>query len=91
MNSTLELAMAKVSELPEEAQERIGLELLDRLAAMEGLRADIEVGIQELDAGLGRPLDIDDVIRRARERRGERDMGLLRASRIAGDGRPAVD
>jgi hypothetical protein len=68
MNATLELAIAKVSELPEEAQERIGLELLDRLAALEQLRAKIDVGIKEADAGLARPLDIDGVIRRGRER-----------------------
>jgi hypothetical protein len=68
MNTTLQLAVAKASELPEEAQERIGLELLDRLAAMEQLRADIDVGIKELDAGNGRPLRLDDVIRRGKER-----------------------
>jgi hypothetical protein len=68
MNSTLQLAMAKVSELPEEAQERLGFELLDHLAALERLRADLDIGIRELDAGLGAPLDVEDVIRRGKER-----------------------
>jgi hypothetical protein len=72
MNTTLELAIAKVSELPDEAQERIGFELLDRLAAIEQLRADIDVGIKQLDAGQGRPLDIEDVIRRGKERLAKR-------------------
>lgn len=68
MNATLELALAKVSKLPDEAQERLGLELLDRLATLERLRADLDIGIKELDAGLGAPLDIEDVIRRGKER-----------------------
>jgi hypothetical protein len=72
MNTTLKLAIAKVSELSDEAQERIGFELLDRFASMERLRADIEIGIKELDAGLGRPLDIEDVIRRGKERLAKR-------------------
>jgi hypothetical protein len=70
MNTTLQLAMAKASELTDEAQERIGFELLDRLAALEQLKADIEVGIRELDAGLGRPLRLDDVLRRGKQRLG---------------------
>jgi hypothetical protein len=72
MNTTLELAVAKASALPDEAQERLGLELLDRLAAMEQLRAELDVGIRELDAGLGRPLDIEEVIRRGRKRLAKR-------------------
>ena len=68
MNATLELALAKVSKLPDEAQERLGLELLDRLATLERLRADLDIGIKELDAGLGAPLDIEDVIRRGKGR-----------------------
>ncbi len=72
MNTTLKLAIAKVSELSDEAQERIGFELLDRFAAIERLRADIEIGTKELDAGLGRPLDIEDVIRRGKERLAKR-------------------
>lgn len=72
MNTTLELAMTKVAELPDETQERLGLALLDRLAALELLRADIDVGIKELDAGLGRPLDIEDITRRGRKRLAQR-------------------
>jgi hypothetical protein len=68
MTKTLELAMAKAAELPEAAQEVLGLNLLERIEAMARLRADLQAGIDELDAGLGRPLDIQDVIRRGRER-----------------------
>ena len=68
MTSTLELAIAKAAELPEAAQEQIGREILDRVARLNELRAAIEIGRRELDAGLGRTVDIEDVIRRGRER-----------------------
>jgi hypothetical protein len=42
--------------------------MLDRVLAFEHLRAEIEIGIREADAGLAEPLDFDDVIRRGRER-----------------------
>jgi hypothetical protein len=59
MTSTLRLAMEKAAQLPEAAQEQIGLELLDRIAALEELRAEIQIGIDELDAGLGEELDVE--------------------------------
>ena len=62
MTSTLELAIAKASELPEAAQDMIGLEILERIAALAALRADIQVGLDELDAGLGRELDIEEFL-----------------------------
>ena len=66
MGKTLELAIAKAAALPEVAQERIAHELLQRIDAISSLRAAINVGIAELDASLGTPLDIEDVIRDAR-------------------------
>ena len=66
MVKTLELALSKVSQLPEAAQEQIGRELLDRVDALKRLQAEVEIGLRELDAGEGRPLDIDDVIKQAR-------------------------
>jgi hypothetical protein len=67
MVKTLELAFSKVAALPEAAQEQIGRELLDRVDALKRLQAEVEIGIRELDAGEGRPLDIEDVIKQARE------------------------
>jgi hypothetical protein len=67
MVKTLELAMSKAASLPEAAQEQLGRELLVRIETMAQLRAEIEGGIHELDAGLGAELDIDDLIKRARE------------------------
>ena len=65
MVKTLELAITKVSTLPEAAQEQLGRELLERIETLEQLRTEVEVGIRELDAGLGEELDIEDVIRQA--------------------------
>jgi hypothetical protein len=67
MVKTLEIAISKIAALPEAAQEQLARELLDRVEALSQLRADIEIGIQELDAGLGQELDVEEVIRQARE------------------------
>ena len=66
MSKTLELAVAKAVSLPEAAQEQIAYELLERIDTLSALRAAIEAGLAELDAGLGTPSDIDEVIREAR-------------------------
>jgi hypothetical protein len=67
----LKLAIAELERLPEDAQERIGRELLAHVEKLRSLRADIAQGIQSLDRGAGRELDIEDVIKRARERNGK--------------------
>jgi hypothetical protein len=66
MVKTLELAMSKAAALSEAAQEELGRELLDRIESLEQLRAEIDIGIRQLDAGLGKELDFDEVIRKAR-------------------------
>ncbi|HEV3186031.1 MAG TPA: hypothetical protein VGZ49_14185 [Xanthobacteraceae bacterium] len=66
----LETAMAEVASLPEADQEKIGHELLAHVEKLRRLRAEIDKGIRSLDAGKGKKLDIEDVIRRARERHG---------------------
>ena len=65
MVKALELAISKAAELPEAAQEQLGREILERLDALAELRAALEIGIRELDAGLGAPLDIEELIRQA--------------------------
>lgn len=67
MVRTLELALEKAAELSEAAQEQLGRDLLERIDALTALRNEIDIGIRELDAGKGEPLDIEEVIRRARE------------------------
>jgi hypothetical protein len=67
MVKTLELATRKAASLPEAAQEQLGRELLERIDTLDELRAEIEVGIRELDTGMGKELDVEDVIRQARD------------------------
>lgn len=67
---TLEKAIAEVADLPEAAQEKIGQQLLAHVEKLRALRADLDVGVRSLDAGGGKALDAEEVIRRARERHG---------------------
>lgn len=71
MVKTLELAISKAATLPAAAQEQLGRELLERIDALARLRAEVEIGIRQLDAGMGKELDIEDVIRQARKERGK--------------------
>lgn len=66
MIKTLELALSKAAALPEAAQEQLGRELLERIDALAALRAEIAVGLRELDAGKGEELDIEEFIKQAR-------------------------
>ena len=66
MKDTLDLAFSKAAALPEPARERIARELLDRIEVLSRLRAEIDLGLGELDAGLGRPLDVEALIEKAR-------------------------
>jgi len=66
MVKTLELAISKAANLPDAAQEQLGRELLERIDALSELRAEIKIGLKELDAGLGEELDIEALIREVR-------------------------
>jgi Arc/MetJ-type ribon-helix-helix transcriptional regulator len=59
MTKVLREAIAKVEALPEADQDRIARELIDYLDKLGALRADLEVGIRQLDAGEGRELDVE--------------------------------
>jgi hypothetical protein len=67
MTDTLALAIEKASRLPKAAQDRIGLDLLDQIAALEALRAEIQIGIDEADAGLTQELDLETLLQELRE------------------------
>ena len=73
MVKTLELAIRKAASLPEAAQEQLGRELLERIDTIDELRAEIEVGIRELDAGMGKQRDIESVIRQVRDEHAPED------------------
>jgi len=68
MVKTLEKAIAEVSSLSEADQEQIGQRLLSHVEKLRRLRIEIDKGIRSLDAGEGRPLDIEDFLRRENER-----------------------
>jgi len=68
MTKVLREAIAKVEALPEAAQEQIARGLIDYVDKLNALRAEVEIGIRQLDAGEGRELDIDQFLRRMHER-----------------------
>jgi hypothetical protein len=70
MTKVLRDAIAKVEALPDAEQDRIARELMDYLDKLEALRAEVAIGIRELDAGLGQKLDIEEVIKQARDEYG---------------------
>jgi hypothetical protein len=72
MTEILRVALEKAADLPESVQEEIGLEVIDRVAAWKKLKADIQVGIDQLDAGLGREIDFEELIKELHEEHARR-------------------
>lgn len=66
MSKIFENAVAEAARLPETAQEKIGQELQAYVEKLHRLRGDVELGIRSLDAGAGKAVDIEDIIKRAR-------------------------
>ena len=63
MVKTLEQAIAELSRLPDADQEQIGRRLLSHVEKLNALRAEIDKGIGSLNAGEGRPLDMEEFLR----------------------------
>jgi hypothetical protein len=70
MVRSLEIAIGELSNLSESDQEQIGQRLLSHVEKLRQLRVEIDKGIRSLDAGEGRPLDIEEFLRRENERHG---------------------
>ena len=70
MIKSLEQATAEVANLPEADQEQIGRRLLVHVEKLRQLRAEIDKGIRSLDAGEGKPLELEDFLRQVNERHG---------------------
>ena len=68
MTKALALAMKKIASLPKAAQEEIGVEILERVDTLAWLRAEIELGIRDLDAGKRVKIDPDAFIKQMRRR-----------------------
>jgi hypothetical protein len=75
MVKTLELVIAKATALSEPAQDELGRLMLRCIERLEALQAEIDVGIRQLDAGLGRELDIDEFMKELRERHASKGNG----------------
>jgi hypothetical protein len=71
MVRTLEQAIAQLSRLPEADQEQIGRKLLSHVEKLNALRAEIDKGLRSLDAGEGRTMNIEDLLRK----KNSRDVG----------------
>ncbi len=71
MVKTLEQAIAQISRLPDADQEQIGRKLLSHVEKLNALRAEVDKGIDSLDAGRGAPLIIEDFLRRKNSGNGE--------------------
>ena len=67
MSKALDLAIRKAASLPEPVQEQLGRELLERIQALTELREALDVGVRELDAGLGEELDLATFIKQLRQ------------------------
>ena len=70
MVKLLEQAIAEVASLPAADQEQIGRSLLSHVEKLRKLRTEIDKGLRSLDAGEGRPLDIEEFIRQSIEKHG---------------------
>ncbi len=70
MPTALDAAFAKAQQLPQADQERIGRELSDYVDHLKSLREDLARGVESLDAGRGREVDIEALISRARTANG---------------------
>ena len=70
MVKTLQQAIAEVASLPDADQEEIGRKLLSHVEKLRQLRAEIDKGMSSLDAGQGRELDVEDLIRRKNAKHG---------------------
>ncbi|MEJ2435767.1 MAG: hypothetical protein P8Y53_22475 [Pseudolabrys sp.] len=70
MVKSLERAIAEIAALSDADQEDIGRKLLAHVDKLRALRHEIDKGIASLDRGEGRPLDIEDFLRRMNEGHG---------------------
>ncbi len=63
MVKALEQAIAEVAALPDSDQEQIGRQLLSHVEKLRSLREELDKGVRSLNAGKGRNVDIDELIR----------------------------
>jgi hypothetical protein len=64
MVKTLQKAIAEVETLSDADQEEIARRLISHVEKLRALRADIDSGLRSLDAGKGKPLNLDQFLTR---------------------------
>lgn len=57
MTQVMQATIEQLQALPEADQERVASQINDYLTKLEALREALQQGLDELDAGLGTPLD----------------------------------
>lgn len=70
MVKSLELAIAELANLPDPDQERIGSRLLSHVEKLHQPRTEVDKGIRSLDAGEGRPVEVEEFLKQKNERHG---------------------
>ena len=70
MVKTLERAIAELTALPDSDQEEIGQKLLSHVEKLRELRSELDNGIQSLNSGKGKELDVEELLVEARKRHG---------------------
>jgi hypothetical protein len=70
MVRTLEQAIAQISRLPDADQENIGRRLLSHIEKLNSLRGEIDKGMNSLDVGEGRALNVEEFLRDKNARNG---------------------
>ena len=70
MVRALEQAIAQISGLPDADQEQIGRKLLTHVEKLGAIRTELDKGIQSLNEGKGRALDMEDFLRDKNSRHG---------------------
>ena len=70
MVKTLQNAIAEVASLPDADQEEIARKLLSHVERLRQLRADIDAGLDSLDKGKGKALDIDQFLEKMNREHG---------------------
>ena len=70
MVRALEQAIAQISRLPDADQEKIGRRLLSHIEKLNSVRGEISKGINSLDTGKGRALNIEEFLRDKNSRNG---------------------
>jgi len=70
MVKTLQKAIAEVASLPDADQEEIARKLLSHVERLRQLRSDIDAGLDSLDKGKGKALDIDQFLEKMNREHG---------------------